>query len=69
LWKYDDAKLENFMLLLLVILAIPLTLLILGISMSKSTEKPFDKRIGKILIIIAIVYVIIGLGFCGMMMT
>ncbi len=56
------------MLILLVILAIPFTLFIMGISMSRINEKPSDKRIGKILIIIAIVYVMVGLGICGSMM-
>ena len=49
--------------LLLIVFGVPLLLIILGIVLRNKRKKT-----SKVLLISAVVYVLIGLGFCGVLM-
>ncbi len=56
------------MLYIFIFFFIPFILFICGLILTRNEANDKEKKTGKILIIIAIIYTIISLGFCGMLL-
>ena len=56
------------MMYLFIFCFIPFVLFIWGLILSRIESNDKEKKTGKVLVVISIIYTIIGIGYCGMLL-